>query len=694
MNENKIAFIISVFDERQCSECRLYINNLDVPSNFEAEVIVVRPQKSLAEAYNKGLDMTDAKYKVYLHSGTFIINKKFIKDILNIFSMSKEIGLIGVVGAKRLPANGMWQQDPGTVGKLYVTEKGFVEELKYNDIMEKYENVEVIDGLLMATQADTRWRDDIFDGRAFYDISHCMEYLQKGLQVVVARQEKPWCLYEGTSEVNGSYEIYRKRFIREYPHIQSRNQQLPEDLFNFNKYEAMQILMGNRIKLQDIMENMKNCVKNGDYETTSRYAFDFALSASTHHPGFFVSPEIESMLLTCAENLPQKDYVLKSNKDGNRRVLHVLSEGYAIGGHTRLVKNCIKSDGDSIHSLVTTWQINSTPRWLIEEIEKSGGWKLSLINTSDKHLERAALLRKLAYEWADVVVLHMHMYDPIPVLAFGVEGGPPVVYMNHADHSFWLGASIADMVIDIRPSGQEITLARRGGIKSYILPIPLQSKKAFDRAEVRKKYGIKDDEIVMLTIASAFKFRSINDNNYLDIVKQIVDKVDNLRVLVVGPGNAGRWHEVNIATGGRIQALGRLSEIEEYYQIADIYLDCFMIGSLTSLLDASKYGLPIIKFRNSYCPILTEYDEEFYVCSFDNINGVIEELYKLKNNMKKYQNITDSIIKNHISDTKEKIHNIYKALGRHRINRWLKISNNVEDQDLFWCLLMRKGYIC
>jgi hypothetical protein len=89
--------------------------------------------------------------------------------------------------------------------------------------------------------------------------------------------------------------------------------------------------------------------------------------------------------------------------------------------------------------------------------------------------------------------------------------------MNHGDHGFWLGASIADLVIDLRKSGQELTLKRRGARASYILPIPLQDKKVFNRTQIRQKFGIQDNEIVLLTIASHIKFRSTNNNCYIYI---------------------------------------------------------------------------------------------------------------------------------------------------------------------------------
>lgn len=704
MNNNKVAFIICVFNESQYNVCASCIDELEIPLGIKIDVISVRGSDSIAQAYNIGLNQTDAKYKVYLHSNTYIKNKSLIKDILDIFAINSQIGLMGVVGSKRLPPNGIWWNDVGKVGEVNILRNGTNEYYyKLNNIIEKYEIVDVVDGLIMATQIDIKWKEELFDGLYFYDISECMEFKKKGLQVVVPRQEKTWCIHEESTESDNKFEIemekYRKIFLEQYPIIQNRDICNAGDLFDYSREEAMNILVQNKKNLENYVYSMEDSLAINDYESVAKNAYDFAIKASWngYHPDFYQSPEIENMLLECANKLPIEDFITKDENIKKRKVLHVLSEGYSIGGHTRLAKNWIQSDTDSIHSLVTTWQIQSSPKWLLDEIKKSGGWISSLETVSDKYVERALKLRKLAYEWADVVVLHVHMMDPIPVIAFGIDGGPPIIHMNHGDHCFWLGASIADLVIDLRPSGQKLTLTRRSCNNSCILPIPLQPKKDFNRNEVRKKYKINENETVILTIASNNKFRSINNFNYINIIKDIVNNVDNCRAYIIGPNDLGKWHEINIETDGKIKALGVVTEIEELYQMADVYLDCFMIGSMTSLLDASKYGLAVIKFTNSHCPILTEYDEEFEVCSYNNINDIIKEINELKKcnieTNEKHKKVNDSIVKNHILETQERIKNIYNKLDNHKVNKELIISNGTEDYDLFWSLLNNRGYV-
>jgi len=152
-----------------------------------------------------------------------------------------------------------------------------------------------------------------------------------------------------------------------------------------------------------------------------------------------------------------------------------MSESYPIGGHTALARRWMaQSPFGERHSLVLTFQASSAvePK-LAEAVRRSEG---TLHSVSDRlsFLERASALRRLAWEEADFVVAHVHTWDVVPAMAFAVPGGPPVLLVNHADHSFWVGSAIADLVVDIRDSGAALTKSLRGARATVVLPIPLE----------------------------------------------------------------------------------------------------------------------------------------------------------------------------------------------------------------------------
>lgn len=216
MNDRKIGFIFCVNNEQYFLESTKYINELTIPEGYEIEIVRIDNPKSIFKGYNEGILKCDAKYKVYIHQDTFIINKDFIKDILKIFRSDKDIGLIGMVGCEKLTDTCIWWEGI-CYGKVYECSTGYCKELKFIDINEEYKEVEVVDGLIIVTQYDIDWREDYFSGWHYYDISQCYEFHNKGYKVVIPNQDEPWCLNDcGIVNINNGFEENRRIFIERY----------------------------------------------------------------------------------------------------------------------------------------------------------------------------------------------------------------------------------------------------------------------------------------------------------------------------------------------------------------------------------------------------------------------------------------------------------------------------------------------
>ncbi|SHJ36696.1 Glycosyltransferase like family protein [Clostridium cavendishii DSM 21758] len=217
MNPNKISFIVAVNNEIDFNKCSVHINKIIKPDNFEVEIIPIRNAISLTNAYNLGMNKSNGKYKVYLHQDVFIINPNFINDIINLFNLDINIGLIGMCGATSIPDNGIWWESPRLVGKVYDSHTGNLSLLNFNNIDGEFEEVEGVDGLIMITQYDIPWREDVFKGWHFYDLSQCMEFRKKGYKVVVPNQQVCWCIHDcGIVNVTNGYEENRELFIETY----------------------------------------------------------------------------------------------------------------------------------------------------------------------------------------------------------------------------------------------------------------------------------------------------------------------------------------------------------------------------------------------------------------------------------------------------------------------------------------------
>lgn len=361
-------------------------------------------------------------------------------------------------------------------------------------------------------------------------------------------------------------------------------------------------------------------LRNGNPNSAIAWAEIAANFASLRHPGFYVSKPLESMLIEIANDIKKREMPssfsqatsVQAKTSGKRRILHVMTQAYGVGGHTRIVANWVKYTSEScVHSLVTTTQKESLPTYLSSAIKENGGSYIPLPN-SESLVNQASLLRQISHTWADLVVLHTHPYDAVPTVAFGEKGGSPVLLFNHADHIFWLGVSISDVVLDFRLLGQNLTFTRRGAKNSKIVPIPLTDVYTMlDRKVIRKKYALGDDKIVLLSVSNEAKFTPFAGYDFIETMTKILRKNPNAVLIVVGPHLKGRWAQASKIVRDRFRVTGEISfsDLQDFYACADIYVDGFPLGGGTTLLEAGAIGLPIIGLHKPEAPNLDGSDD-------------------------------------------------------------------------------------
>ena len=219
MNDKKICFILCVNNELFFEECCFYLSRLYVPEGYEVEIKPVVGAASMTSGYNGARKESDAKYKIYMHQDVFIINRYFLQDMLEVFATDEKLGMIGMVGAKEIAKDGvMWHSI--RCGNVYGTDIPLpsigVNEYRYDVENDGYDKVEAVDGFCIITKEDIPWREDLFDGWDFYDVSQCFEFLRNGKEIAVPRQLRPWCIHNDGILSLWNYETYREILVKEY----------------------------------------------------------------------------------------------------------------------------------------------------------------------------------------------------------------------------------------------------------------------------------------------------------------------------------------------------------------------------------------------------------------------------------------------------------------------------------------------
>lgn len=208
----KLSFIIYKKNDKNYKVLISSLTALNIPNNVHVDIVTLTGDGGIPVIYNQGISASiGADYRVYINDGIEILEKNFISIIIDLFERNSEIGIIGCIGTKIIPPTGICENAQTQYGKIIIGN----EKKIWNDFSNEYVEVASVNGLLMAVRGNVLWRDDLFKGNSFWDISQCIEYKRRGYKsVVIASPNK---FYIKTSELNyEADEQSRQIFLAEY----------------------------------------------------------------------------------------------------------------------------------------------------------------------------------------------------------------------------------------------------------------------------------------------------------------------------------------------------------------------------------------------------------------------------------------------------------------------------------------------
>jgi hypothetical protein len=344
----------------------------------------------------------------------------------------------------------------------------------------------------------------------------------------------------------------------------------------------------------DFARRAEAALKRGALDAAAGYVSLAAWVGAHMHCGFFAGPRLERVLLHIGRRIATNTPPPRSAA-GRQRVLHIATEVSAMGGHGAMLRRWIESDPNRIHSIALTQQVGAPPQALSVASAATGG---SIVSLSARPGLVAAVeaLRAAAVE-NDIIVLHISNSDVIPTIAFAETGKfPPIVFLNHADHMFWLGSSISWVVGGMRDAAMQIAEQRRyiAHERSMLVPILVPSaQRNLARVEAKAKLGLSPETILLVSVARSVKYRTLDGETYADTHAEVLAKHPNAVMMVVGADERPDWTPAAEKCGGRIQALSP-RDPRPYLDAADIYCDSYPFSSATSMMEAACYEIACI----------------------------------------------------------------------------------------------------
>ena len=379
-------------------------------------------------------------------------------------------------------------------------------------------------------------------------------------------------------------------------------------------------------------------------------------------------------------------------------VLHVMTETYKTGGHTRVVERWAKADGVSRRQslLLTSCEIQDIPDVLQSVIESSGGSIYQLRDTVND-LEKGLELRQIAAKY-EYVVLHQHDHDVIPIIAFGnMEFKRPVFLFNHADFRFTVGFSVADKVLTLSSLSASLAKNHRGINKTYHIPLLNDGEikaRSNDMLAMRKELGLPLSKKIIVTAASAHKYKTIGSTSLLNVANKIFDQIPNVLLIVIGAKSKTfpQYKKVLGSNNVNFVLLDLMPPLElyKYFIAANLIIDSIPLGGGAAMIDAMHCNRPILSLKNiagqldylvhseAHCDT-----EEIFIKKVTKVlsskDEALANIKNVKNCYAKYEYASNK-------DWLAKLDFIYKNVAAHKIVEFkTPTATTISDLDLLYC---------
>ncbi|MEN4945946.1 hypothetical protein [Pseudomonas proteolytica] len=301
--------------------------------------------------------------------------------------------------------------------------------------------------------------------------------------------------------------------------------------------------------------------------------------------GIHDAPLVEADLIERCLSMADTNSVAASNERGG--VLHVVSEPFMTGGHTRLMEKLASMHAEPVDLLISR---QATPDAKAQVCRFFADTKVvSATFPVDALTEMVCLLS--SYEKA---VLHIHPDDILVVIACGVAkriSGLEVFFVNHADHVFSYGSSVADYYFELSGHGCRFDLTKHIQGRKSFLGIPLNIPNGKMAVDFKPA---KQAPLLFISAGSDIKYKPRKGFSIFKLVARILDDYPTSTFMVIGTDvkKAFWWWPLKFKYRSRLSIRAHL-DFQEYSELvsrADFYVDSHPLPGGTAFAEQFVRG--------------------------------------------------------------------------------------------------------
>jgi len=175
--------------------------------------------------------------------------------------------------------------------------------------------------------------------------------------------------------------------------------------------------------------------------------------------------------------------------------------------------------------------------------------------------------------------------------------GRRIIFCNHTDHTFSLGAARTRELIEVSGFGYELSQRGRTFTAQSFAGIPIKVEQS-ERGSKRSPARQSQDEFRLLTIGRSGKLRPSLRHNFADFAVWAVQDL-SARYIIIGRTGLERWWGDRLKdTRIDRRPVTGWDEIETLLPGIDAYIDSFPLTGGTALSEIALTGLPVFGIKD------------------------------------------------------------------------------------------------
>ncbi|WP_395303167.1 hypothetical protein R0L47_17785 [Pectobacterium polonicum] len=288
-------------------------------------------------------------------------------------------------------------------------------------------------------------------------------------------------------------------------------------------------------------------------------------------------------------------------------IVFVISQPYLSGGHTRLMER-LSSYLDSKPDLIITRKSGHD-----EKMRMNQYFRNVLLYTEDGFPDDINRIFKIAKSLSEYekIILNIHPDDIHTIisckLAKKINNSLKIYFVNHSDHTFSYGSSIADVWFEISSFGGKVDKKRELEAEKSFLGIPLE-KITTSKGTLNINKKIQDGHN-FFTAGTSYKFNKKNNISFEKIISFIMKNYPQSTFYVIGCDivNDPWWIVEKIKYKNRLKLMSHIP-YEFFLQItenASVYVDSYPVPGATAFpeqFSSGKKCIGLISPLQGYSP--------------------------------------------------------------------------------------------